>query len=175
VGADCARGIIRRFVSSPGRLAQLDARCADAIPPVHTPGAYPVALADAPQAIVLTGPDPGADAKRAVTVAAGALADASIRWYYSSARNGPGLRGGTFTAAPTAEGVRFQFHGVRFVSDATVNGSGTWQIGGSGRFHGELVVSVPGAAPVHVTVDWNQRVSTALATVGGASLTLPAP
>jgi pimeloyl-ACP methyl ester carboxylesterase len=175
VGADCARGIIRRFVSSPGRLAQLDARCADAIPPVHTPGAYPVALADEPQAIVLTGPDPGADAKRAVTVAAGALADASIRWYYSSARNGPGLRGGTFTAAPTAEGVRFQFHGVRFVSDATVNGSGTWQIGGSGRFHGELVVSVPGAAPVHVTVDWNQRVSTALATVGGASLTLPAP
>jgi hypothetical protein len=64
---------------------------------------------------------------------------------------------------------------VRFVSDATVDGSGTWQTSGSGRFHGDLVVSRPGAAPVHVTVDWNQRVSTALATVGGASLTLPAP
>jgi hypothetical protein len=37
------------------------------------------------------------------------------------------------------------------------------------------VVNVTGAAPVHVIVDWNQRVRTVLATVGGASLTLPAP
>jgi hypothetical protein len=175
VGAGCARQIIRSFVGAPQRLPQLDARCAAAIPPEHTPGAYPQALANAPEALVLSGPDPGEQAKRAVTVAAGALADASIRFYYSGARSGAGLRGGNFTASPNSGGARFQLRGVRFVSDATVDGTGTWQTGSNGRFHGDLVVSQPGAAPVHVTVDWNQRVSTALATIGGTSLTLPAP
>jgi hypothetical protein len=125
---------------------------------------------------VLTGPDPGERAKRAVTVAAGALADASIRFYYAGTNRGPGLRGGSFTTAPGKAGAAdFKFQGVRFVSDATVDGAGTWQDSGAGRFHGELDVKQPGAPPVHVTVDWNQRVSTALATVGGATLTLPAP
>jgi pimeloyl-ACP methyl ester carboxylesterase len=175
-GATCARQIIRSFVSAPRRLAQLDTRCGGAIPPLHTPGAYPRALADAPEALVLTGPDPGERAKRAVTVAAGALGDASIRFFYAGTERSPGLRGGSFTAAPGKPGVAdFQFHAVRFVSDATVDGNGTWQTGGKGRFHGELVVRQPGEPVVRVTVDWNQRVSTALATVGGATLVLPAP
>jgi hypothetical protein len=175
-GATCARQIIRGFVGAPKRLAQLDTRCASAIPPVHTPGSYPRTLADAPEALVLTGPDPGERAKRAVTVAAGALADASIRFFYAGTHRSPGLRGGSFTATPGKRGeADFQFQGVRFVSDATVDGNGTWQTGGNGRFHGELVVRQPGAPLVRVTVDWNQRVSTALATVGGATLALPAP
>jgi pimeloyl-ACP methyl ester carboxylesterase len=174
-GAACARRIIRDFVQAPARIKQLDARCADTIPPVHTPGTYPRTLADAPEAIVLSGPDPGDDAKRAVTVAAGALADASIRWAYSSASHGPGLRGGNFDAKLTPTGAAFKLNGVRYVGDATVDGTGTWATGPRSRFHGELTVKRPGAAPVAVTVDWNQRVSTAFATVGGASLVLPAP
>jgi pimeloyl-ACP methyl ester carboxylesterase len=172
-GAACARKIIRDFTSAPQRLKSLDARCGDTIPAVHTPGAYPAAFADASEAIVLSGPDPGDDSKRAVTVAAGALGDAVIRWYYSSATHGPGLRGGDFTAAPDHD-VRFQLRDVRFVSDATVSGTGLWRLS-DGRVHGELVVKRPGVADVEVSVDWNQRVGTALATVGGASLTLPAP
>jgi pimeloyl-ACP methyl ester carboxylesterase len=177
-GTACGRRVVRAFLRAPQRLAQLDARCADSIPPLHTPGTYPRTVADAPAAVVLTGPDPGDRARRAVTVAAGALADASIRFFYVNGESdrGPGLRGGTFTVRPGKQGVAdFSFHGVRFVSDATVGGSGTWRTGGDGRFHGDLVVAQDGEAPVHVTVDWNQRTSTALATVGGATLTLPAP
>jgi pimeloyl-ACP methyl ester carboxylesterase len=177
-GATCGRRIVRAFLRAPQSLARLDARCADSIPPVHTPGSYPRMLADAPAAVVLTGPDPGDRAKRAVTVAAGALADASIRFFYVNGENdrGPGLRGGAFTVKPGKPGVAdFSLHGVRFVSDARVDGNGTWRTGGDGRFHGELVVKPVGEAPVHLTVDWNQRASTALATVGGATVTLPAP
>lgn len=172
-GAGCARQIIRDFTTAPERLKSLDARCGDTIPAVHTPGAYPLNFADASQAIVLSGTDPGEDSKRAVTVAAGALGDAVIRWYYSSATHGPGLRGGDFTAAPDHD-VRFRLDNVKFVSDATVSGSGLWRLD-DGRVHGDLVVKRPGFADVPVSVDWKQRVSTALATVGGTSLTLPAP
>jgi hypothetical protein len=174
-GAACGRQIIRSFVRAPARLKQLDARCAAAIPPVHTPGAYPLKLADAPEALVLTGPDPGDDAKRAVTVAAGALADASIRWYYSSATHGPGLRGGGFDARLASDGVHFKLNGVRFTTDATVSGTGIWHTLGSSRFHGDLVVHPAAGPAIQVTVDWNGRVSTALATVDGATVTLPAP
>jgi pimeloyl-ACP methyl ester carboxylesterase len=173
-GADCARRIIREFVRAPARLASLDARCAGEIPPVHTPGVYPASFADVPPATVLSGPDPGEDARRAVGVAAGALADASMRWYYSSARRGPGLRGGSFTTAPDGDNVRFRLSGVRFAADATVDGTGSWQLG-AGRYHGDLVVSRPGADPVAVSVDWDQGRSTGLATVGGSALVLPAP
>src|SRR4051812_7945675 len=83
-GAGCARHVIREFVRAPRRLQSLDARCAAAIPPLHTPGSYPRSMADVPAATVLSGPDPGEDARRAVTVAANALADTSFRWYYSS-------------------------------------------------------------------------------------------
>jgi hypothetical protein len=174
-GADCARRVIRDFVRAPGRLRSIDARCGASIPPLHTPGTYPVSMADVPAATVLSGPDPGEGGRRAVTVAANALADTSMRWYYSSAKLGPGLRGGTFRAAPADVGARFELRGVRFVSDATVDGTGTWQIGGSGRYHGELVVHREGAPDVAVKVDWDERHSMALATVGGAALVLPAP
>jgi hypothetical protein len=174
-GANCARRIIREFVSAPDRLKSLDARCAPSIPAVHTPGAYPLSIEGIPAATVLSGTDPGEDARKSVALAAQALADVSFRWYYSSAHNGPGLRGGSFRAAPATEGVRFTLNGIRFVSDATVDGTGTWQIGAPGRYHGELVVHRPGHADVAVQIDWDQKHRTALATVGDAALVLPAP
>jgi pimeloyl-ACP methyl ester carboxylesterase len=172
-GAACARSVIRAFVSAPRRLASLDASCADRIPPIHTPGAYPATLSAAAPATLVSGPDPGPDARRAVTIAAGALADATMRWYYSSSARGPGLRGGDFTVSGGAP-LRFRLSGVRFVSDATVDGPGTWDPP-TGRVHGTLVVQPDGGAPVQVTVDWDQRTPVATATVGGASLSLPAP
>jgi pimeloyl-ACP methyl ester carboxylesterase len=173
LGAACARRVIRGFVSAPQRLASLDVSCAARIPPVHTPGAYPATLAAAAPATLVSGSDPGTPARQAATVAAGALADATIRWYYSSEADGPGLRGGNFTVTGGVP-LRFGLKGVRFVSDATVDGPGTWRRE-TGRVHGALVVTPDGGAAVRVTVDWDQRASTARATVGGATLSLPAP
>jgi hypothetical protein len=165
--------VIRGFVSAPQRIASLDASCAARIPPVHTPGAYPATLAAAAPATLVSGPEPGTPARHAATVAAGALADATIRWYYASAPHGPGLRGGDFTVSGGAP-LRFRLNGVRFVSDARVDGPGTWRPE-TGRVHGVLVVKPNGRPAVQVTVDWDQRSSIARATVGRASLSLPAP
>ena len=171
----CARRLIRAFVRAPAGVERLDAHCADTIPPIHTPGSYPATLAEAPAAQIVAGPDPGERARRAATVAAGALADAAMRWFYSFAHRGPGLRGGSFVAVPDADVTAFKFHAVRHVEDATVDGTGRWQASGRGHFHGELVVRQPHSAAVHVTLDWDETTTAARARVAGATLTLRAP
>jgi pimeloyl-ACP methyl ester carboxylesterase len=166
--ADCGRRIIRAFVSAPQQLASLDASCADATPPLHTAGAYPQTLADATPATLVSGPDPGLTARRAATIAAGALADATIRRYYSGGKVGPGLRGGRFTATGD-QLVRLRLIGVAFTEDTLVSGPATWRPA-TGEVNGTLTV-----AGVKVGLHWTQASAAATATVGGAVLTLPAP
>jgi pimeloyl-ACP methyl ester carboxylesterase len=172
-GARCARRILRGFLRAPRRVASLDARCAARIATIHTPGAYPLDLADAAEATVVSGPDPGPVTRRAVTVAAGALADATIRRYYSGADGGPGLRGGTFTAGGDKV-VRLGLRGVRFVRDAPVDGTASWAPSDGGVF-GSVTVRVPDGTRVAVRLDWTQRRRMARAQVGGTRLELPAP
>ena len=173
VGADCAQRLIRAYVRAPAKLASLDARCARRIPPVHTPGAYPLRLSDALPAALSGGADPGLQARRAATVAANALADATIRRFYSGAASGPGLRGGSFTARGD-EPTRFRLRGVRFVRDALVRGRGSWRLS-DGAVRGTLVVVLENDDEVRVRVSWSQRSRLARATIGAARLTLPAP
>jgi pimeloyl-ACP methyl ester carboxylesterase len=173
VGARCTRRIIRRFVRAPRRLASLDTSCAARIPPVHTAGAYPATLDAAAPALLEAGPDPGVAARQAATVAAGALADAPVRHFYSGAARGPGLRGGSFTARG-GDVVRLVLRRVRFVQDATVSGTGRWRPS-NGAHRGSLVVNLPGAEPVRVRLAWTQRSRLASARIGEARLSLPAP
>jgi hypothetical protein len=164
----CARRIIRAFVRRPGGLDALDASCADSIPTVHTAGSYPTLLAGVPPATLLDGHDPGADARRAATVAAGALGDALIRHFYSGVAHGPGLRGGSFKTHgdPTV----FKLNAVRLVRDVAVTGSGKWN-SATGAVRGKFTVG-----KTTVKVSWNQDAATAAATfANGARATLPAP
>jgi hypothetical protein len=140
---------------------------------VHTPGAYPLTLAQAGAATLVSGSDPGVEARRAATVAAGALADATVRRFYSGAARGPGLRGGSFTARGDGP-VRFRLRRVRFVRDATVDGRASWRPS-TGAAAGTLSVELPGDGKVRVSVSWNQRSRFAQARIGAAALTLPAP
>ena len=91
-GMRCARWVIRSFV----RGALNDSLRS------HHPGparaVYPATLTAAAPATLISGADPGENARRAATVAAQAFADAVFRRYYSGVDAGPGLRGGTFTA-----------------------------------------------------------------------------
>ena len=173
VGTSCARSVVRGFVRAPQRLASLDVGCTAEIPPVHTAGAYPAQLDAAAPATLVAGPDPGERVRRAVTVAAGALADAPVRWFFTGGARGPGLRGGRFTASGAGP-VRFGFNRVRFVRDATVSGTGTWRAA-DGAHAGRLVVAGAGLPAVSVALTWTQRSRLATARVGGATLSLPAP
>ena len=162
-GARCLRTIIRAFVATPE--AAPDTTCVDAVPPLHKPHGYPATMAEVPPALHVSGPDPGEDARRAATVAAEAFADAVIRRYYSGVTRGPGLRGGRFTAG----GERLTLSGVRFVSDATVEGSGTWRASTGAA---DATLEVGG---VTVRVRWTQASPLATATIGTSVLALGAP
>jgi pimeloyl-ACP methyl ester carboxylesterase len=172
-GASCARAVIRRFVRAPERLGSLDTSCTRFIPHVHTAGSYPARLADATPAQVVSGPDPGLDRRRAATVAAGALADAPVRYWFSGAARGAGLRGGSFTAKGYPF-VRLTLKAVRFAGDATVSGKGSWRFS-DGATRGTLKVRLPGGATTRVRVVWTQRTDFASARIGRATLRLPAP
>jgi hypothetical protein len=159
-GMRCARRVIRSFIQGA-----LDAACAGSIPALHTPD-YPATIADAVPATLVRGPDPGEAARRAATVAAQAFADATIRRVYSEGgANGPGLRGGRFTAA----GERVTLKAVRFAGDAEVSGSGTFKLL-TGAADATLTVA---GVTVHVT--WSQATPAATATISGSVLSLPAP
>jgi pimeloyl-ACP methyl ester carboxylesterase len=172
-GAACARRIIRAFVRRPGALRRLNTSCTKRIPPLHTPGAFPVTLAQAAPATPAAGPDPGLDARRAATVAAQAVADATIRYWLSGAGHGPGLRGGSFTAKGD-DPVRFRLRADRFAADAPARGRATWRFG-SGRVDATVTVRTPAGAAVRVKLHWTQRSRRARATIGSSRLTLPAP
>ena len=58
----CARRVIRSFLRGA-----LDSACAASIPALHTPD-YPLTLAAAAPATLVSGPDPGEPARRAATV-----------------------------------------------------------------------------------------------------------
>jgi hypothetical protein len=170
----CARQIVRAFVRDPAALDALSTGCAGQIPPVHTAGSYPAKLGGAVAATLSSGSDPGEQARRAVTVAASALGDALIRHFYSGVNHGPGLRGGSFKTKGDGP-VKFSLKAVKFVSDASVSGSGAWSPS-SGRVTGNLTVTPAGRARVRVKLSWNQDQQIATANVAnGAVLTLPAP
>ena len=171
-GAACARVIIRRFVSAPSRLAQLDTRCAPRIPHIHTPGAYPRSFGRAAPAALVSGPDPGVSARQAAVIAARAFADATIDHVATGAARGVGLRGGVFTVKGNAS-LRFRLHHIRFVSDALVDGTGTYRAS-DGAVRAKLTITV-GQRRFVVTIGWTQASLYARARVGNAILRLPAP
>src|SRR6201986_4425192 len=104
-----------------------------------------------------------------VTVAAGALADATIRAATFHSDRGAGLRGGSWHR----HGGSFALRAVRFTRDTTVSGHGSYRFR-DGSTRGRLRVR-QGQRSVSVVLSWDQRSRWALARVGSTSLTLPAP
>jgi pimeloyl-ACP methyl ester carboxylesterase len=169
VGETCVRRIIDRFVVDPAALKRLDTRCAARIPPVQTPGSYPLTLAGARPASVRGGPARSRRVRRMVTVAAGALADATTRAATLHVDRGAGLRGGHWTR----HGGRFDLRAVRFTEDTSVSGHGSYRfVGGATR--GRLRVR-DGGLTVTVSITWDQRSARAHAKVGATRFVLPAP
>ena len=154
-GKVCARAVIRSFLRG-----HLDTGCAPGIPPIHTAD-YPLRLADAPPAALVSGSDPGVTVRQAATVAVDAAVDATIRLFYSGAKRGPGLRGGHFTL----HGHTISFSRVRFTRDAPMSGTVRWN-----PTKGTLAGTLNGVA-----FRWFQSTPTATAVARGATLSLPAP
>ncbi len=173
-GADCGRRDHPGLRARPGEaLDAIDASCAAQIrPDPHAgrlPGEAGRRCVREPRIRRRAGPI----ARQAATVAAGALADATIRRYYSGAANGPGLRGGRFTVKEGTP-LRFNPEAGSGSSATRVSGTGTYRFS-DGAVSGSLTVTPASGAAVRLKVSWTQRSALATATVGGATLSLPAP
>ena len=140
----CGRSIVRAFVRDPAAVNSLNASCAAHVPAIHTPGTFPRLLQGVRGARVTQG-TAGAPARKAATVAAQAIGDATGSWWSDDGDAGAGLYGGTFVGSGDAV-VQMHLHGYRWVSDATVTGTATWTLA-SGKVRGRVTVRPTAAAP----------------------------
>ena len=147
----CAMSIYQRFVRDPGNLRQENTSCAGKVAPIHTVGSYPQRLrtrsrpAHARQ-------QAGRQALRAATVALASVGDEVSRWPLLSDDHDLGLRGGRVSFSGGSD-LRITVHGVRWVSNATIDGRAVWDQS-SGWVTARLTVHPDGGAPVKVTGRW---------------------
>ena len=169
----CGRSLVRTFVLAPQKLRSMKASCASAVPPIHTPGAFPSTLAGAALATLVSG---NADVweRREATVAAEAVGDATQTWWSATGSTGGGLYGGRFRGISGPAGVKLTFDGVRFVSDAAMSGTGLWQIH-AGTVTANVTVTAD-SGPTHTfAVSYSEDHRLATVRSGNAHMTLPAP
>jgi pimeloyl-ACP methyl ester carboxylesterase len=152
VNNGCALSIYRRFVRDPGGLATENTSCAGRVTPVHTVGAYPRRLAGAVPAAAAPGNTAGRRARQAVTVALASVGDEISRWPLLSGDRDRGLRGGRIRFRP-GRLLRIRLSGVRWVTDATIDGTAWWNQA-TDRVTARLVVHPDGGRAVRMVARW---------------------
>jgi pimeloyl-ACP methyl ester carboxylesterase len=149
----CPASIYRRFVLRPGRLHSENTSCAARVTPVHTVGTYPRLLAQAVPAAPARGNAAGRAARQAAAIGVASVADELSRFPLLDGDRDLGLRGGRVTFAPGPGLLGVRLRGVRWVRDATIDGTATF-----GRRTGQavarLVVHLARAPAVRLTARW---------------------
>ena len=175
--ADCASGIVRRFLDT---LQPGDVTCAQATPEIHVVPEFPRKLAGIPlTGVAVAGDHSNAGDRRGAWAANWTVGDALARWWLIYGSRGHGLRGGSFTASGeylAYSPVRLRLRRVRFVSDLAVSGSVEWN-----RREGTVRarLRLAGARRGTLGIAWSTRATRALAsitgTIGGRSVRLSTP
>ncbi len=148
----CPQSVYRRFVLDPSGLADQDVSCAAAVTPVHTVGSYPLTLAAAVPATPAAGNRAGRQALQAATVGLAAVGDELARLPALDGDHDLGLRGGTVTFVPGPV-VEVDLTGVRWVTDATIDGHAWWDRR-TGAVTAQLTVHPAVGAPVQIDARW---------------------
>jgi pimeloyl-ACP methyl ester carboxylesterase len=149
----CPASVYQTFVADPAGLPTQNVSCAATIAPVHTVGSYPLHLAQAPLARRTAGDKAGRQALQAASVAVDAVGDEISRSAYLVSGTDLGLRGGRVTLRYTATGLTMRLDAVRWVTDATIDGSATWNQA-TGKVTARLTVHPPRGAAVRLTATW---------------------
>ncbi len=176
----CPASLYQRFVRDPAGVAHMSASCAPRVTPIHTVGAYPSRLADAAAARPSRSNRASTQALQAAAVAVAAVGDETSRWPQLGGRRDLGLRGGTITFT-RGRPLRIALHDVRFVLDATIDGTARWNRKAD-TVSGRLTVHVTGGAPVRLSAHWRPfGAQSQLAVISGFQgarrlvATMPAP
>jgi pimeloyl-ACP methyl ester carboxylesterase len=149
----CPASVYQAFVADPAGLATQNVSCAAKIAPVHTVGSYPLHLASATPATPAAGNKAGREALRAASVAVAAAGDEISRSPDLFASTDPGLRGGHVTLSYSGSDLTLKFSAVRWVSDAAIDGTATWNQA-TGRVTAHLTVHPARGAAVTVIARW---------------------
>lgn len=148
----CPAHILQRFIGNPGGLAHENTSCAGGVSPVHTVGSYPLRLAQAVPARPAKGNQAGREALQAASTALASVGDEISRWPLLVGGSDLGLRGGRISfSGGTA--LKISLHNARWVANATINGSASWNQA-TDFVTARLTVSVVGAKPVRLTARW---------------------
>ena len=147
----CPAQIFQRFITNPAGLAHENTSCAGRVSPVHTVGSYPLRLAQAVPARATRGNAVGRPALQAASVALASVGDEISRWPLLVGDD-LGLRGGKVSFSG-ANKLTITLHNARWVANATINGSATWNQA-TGFVTAKLTVSPVGATPVKLTASW---------------------
>jgi hypothetical protein len=150
----CAASIYQRFVMRPGRLLRENTSCAPQVTPIHAVGSYPLRLASAVPATATAGNTAGRTALQAAAVAVTSVGDEISRYELLSGSRDLGLRGGRIRFSFGAgRDVRIRLTGVRWVTDATIDGTAQWDRG-SDLVTARLVVHLASGADVRLSASW---------------------
>jgi pimeloyl-ACP methyl ester carboxylesterase len=152
VNDSCPASIYQRFLLHPADLARENTSCARRVAPIHTVGTYPRLLSQAVPATPTSGNTAGREALQAASVALASVGDEISRWPELADDHDRGLRGGVITFSGS-DVLRIRFRSVRWVSNATINGTARWNLS-TNRVHARLTVRPPGAPPVRLTAVW---------------------
>jgi pimeloyl-ACP methyl ester carboxylesterase len=149
----CPASIYQRFVADPGNLQHENVSCAAQVAPVHTVGTYPLRLADAVPAKAVAGNTASRTARQAAAIAVAAVGDEISRSPDLSSGTDLGLRGGTISLSESGELLTISLQAVRWVTNATIDGTATWNQS-TGVVTARLVVHLNRGAPVHLVATW---------------------
>ncbi len=149
----CPASIFRRFVLRPGRLHSENTSCAARVTPVHTVGTYPRLLGQAVPATATRGNTAGRAARQAAATGVASVADELSRFPLLDGDHDLGLRGGAVTFVPGRGTLGVRLRGVRWVSNATIDGTATFDRR-TGRAVARLVVRLARAPLVRLTARW---------------------
>ncbi|UJB46150.1 alpha/beta hydrolase [Streptomyces sp. A1-5] len=156
----CGQSLYRQFLRNPADLKHLDVSCTRHTPAIPTLADYPTRLADTTPATPAPGNQARPGALRAAFVGASAVGDSIVRSGYLTHDRDTGLRGGTLTVTGAPQ-VHFTLTDIRWVTDATVNGTATWD-----RTNGTVT------AHLRITPDSDSGTETAATTGSDSDVTL---
>jgi pimeloyl-ACP methyl ester carboxylesterase len=161
--SQCVGPIVRAFVRSGGTVG--DTSCLATIRPIRTVPAFAVRYADVPPAEPAPGNQVNATGLVLASAVAETVGDTVARYYVTTSGHGSGLRGGTFSVVPIAEGYALKLEDCAWAADLTVSGRVRWdQI--SGHVHAEVTFAATGHSG-SVTIEWNDQKTEAVARLGG--------
>jgi len=148
----CPAQIFQTFINNPAGLAHQNTSCAGRVAPIHAVGGYPLRLAQAQPARATAGNQATRTALQAASTALALVGDEINRFPRSDGFDDLALRGGK-VGFSGGNVVKIKLTNARWVADATVNGTASWNQS-SGFVTAHLTVTPLSGQPVKVNANW---------------------